>query len=36
MEIKEAIATAQRIIPYRYNVPSAEVQKAKDVIWQAA
>lgn len=36
MTISEAISTAKRIIPYRYNIPGAEVEKAKDTVWQAA
>lgn len=36
MNLKEAVETAMRIIPYRYNVPSDEVTKAKRTIFEAA
>lgn len=36
MTVNDAIKTAMSIIPYRYNVPSEQVEKAKETIWNAA
>lgn len=36
MDIKQALDTMHSIIPYRYNVPSEQVEQAKDTIIKAA
>lgn len=36
MNLREALETAMRIIPYRYNVPSRDVEESKMVVYNAA
>ena len=36
MDLREAVETAMEIIPYRYNVPSHDVEMSKKVVYTAA